>query len=314
MTRRRLLYLSLLALAALGLFPASASAVVRAQGTLTAVPGQTNTYDLTVQNTGDETIDCMRFTANQNVTITSVDPPAQQEAPNRFAAGLDENIAPGTSRTYRFRTQSPYPENGGGILAVSADCNVDTVSNVTGPPPAGGTQPPPPPPQDPSCLCAGMSATLLNPTIRALHGRFLGFRIRWAMRCTAGAPNRCRGRIRLFTNPRDINITGPRSRRINCRGRRCPGRTRGFSELRMILSERLRPLATAPVSRRRRHTNPYPPINIQLRFACIDANGNERRLPPKLFNIQFDRYGQVDRRKSDLNGDGRQDRPRRPRR
>ncbi|HEX2234529.1 MAG TPA: hypothetical protein VHG69_14320 [Thermoleophilaceae bacterium] len=309
---RRLLLGSLLALAALALMPPGASAVLSAQGNLEVVSGQTNTYDLAVRNTGDETINCMRFTAPNNVTITSVDG-ANQEAPNRFAAGLAENIVPGETRRYRFRTQSPYPENGGGTLSVSSDCNTDATSQVTGPP-ATGTQPPPPPP-NPPCLCEGLSARLLDPTIRALHGRFLGFRIRWAMRCSAGAPNRCRGRIRVFTNPGDITITRPRSRRVRCVGRRCPGRTRGFSQLRMILSKRLRPLATAPVSRRRRHTDPYPAINIQLRFACIDANGNERRLPPKLFNIQFDRYGQVNRRKSDLNGNGVADGPnrRRPR-
>jgi hypothetical protein len=297
MTRRPFLFAALLALALLGLLPAGASAVVRAQGTITAVSNQPNTYVLTIENTGTEQIECMRFTAASGVTITSASPPGELVPPNRIVAGPGIAIAPGNSRNFTFTTQSAYPTNGGGTLEVSATCATGSDFSARGIGRAAANNPPPP---DPSCLCSGLTAKLINPTIHALHGRFLGFKIRWTLKCTAGAPNNCRGRIRVVTRPGNINITGPRSRRVNCRGRHCPGGTRGTRELRMILPARLRPLANAPVSRRRQHKNPYPPIRIQLRFACLDAAGNARQVPARTLTVKFDRYGQVDRRRSNL--------------
>ena len=282
-------------LALIGLGPSGASAVTRAQGTITEVPGEANTYVLTVDNTGSDPIQCMRFFAANGVTITGVSPPAEQESASVFSAGPGLQISPGSSRDFRFTTQQPYPTNGGGTLNVSSTCSAgsDVSSQVTGP--AGAA----PPPGDPACKCTGLTATLVDPTIHALHGRFLGFKVRWKLTCSEGAGDNCRGRIKIATFPRDVNITKPRNKVVNCVGR-CAATTTRRSGLRMILSKRLRPLATAPVSKRRKHNFPYPPLRIGLTFFCLDAAGAETRVGRQVMTVRFDRYGQVDRRRSRL--------------
>ncbi len=138
MRRSSFLFATILALALLGIAPASAAAVTRAQGTITAVQGQANTYVLTVENTGNEAIQCMRFFAASGVTITGVSPPAERESASVFSAGPGLNITPGDSRNFTFTTQAAYPTNGGGTLNVSSTCATgsDVSSQVSGP--AGG--------------------------------------------------------------------------------------------------------------------------------------------------------------------------------
>lgn len=310
MRRSPLLCATFLALVLLGIGPSTASAVTAAKGTITAVPGQANTYVLTVENTGNEAIQCMRFFAASGVTITGVSPPAQQESASVFSAGPTLNITPGNSSNFTFTTQAPYPTDGGGALNVSSTCATgsDVSAPVTGP--AGGAGGPPPPPVDPRCKCTGLTATLGKPSIRALHGRFLGFKLKWKLKCSAGDGDNCRGKIKVKTFPKDVTFTSPRDKVVDCVGR-CARTTRRRSDLEMLFSERLRPLADAPASRLRRHKKPYPKLRIGLDFFCLDADGVEKLVGRRVMTVKFDRLGQVDKRASDLDGDGDPDKPRR---
>lgn len=300
MRSRLALSATLAALALLAIAP-GASAVTRAQGTITAVPGQANTYVLTVDNTGNETIQCMRFFAPAGVNITAVSPPATQESSRVFSAGPGVNIAPGNSRNFSFRTQAPYPTNGGGTLNVSSTCSTgsDVSSQVTGP--AGAVAPP-----DPRCKCSGLTARLVDPSIRSLHGRSLGFKVRWKLTCTKGTGTSCRGRIKMRTSPRDVKFTKPKSKVVRCKGK-CGASTTRRSSLSLLFSKRLRPLSNASAAKRRAHDQPYPRLRISLDFYCLDADGKETRVGRRVVTVKFDRYGQVNRKTSDLNGDGSAD-------
>ena len=168
----------------------------------------------------------------ERVTITGASPPAERESASVFSAGPGLNITPGDSRNFTFTTQAAYPTNGGGTLNVSSTCATgsDVSSQVSGP--AGGAPPPPPPPPA-DCQCTALTGRLQDPTIHALHGRFLGFKLRWRLTCSPGAAANCRGRIRIATFPGDVSFTRPRSKTVRCVGACGKTRTKR-SELRML--------------------------------------------------------------------------------
>ena len=72
-------------------------------------------------------------------------------------------------------------------------------------------------------------------------------------------------------------FTRPRSKVVSCRGK-CPSTTTRRSNLKMLFSKRLRPLANASAAKRRRHRQPYPRLRIGLDFFCLDADGKEKRV------------------------------------
>lgn len=282
------------ALAAAALFPAGAGAATSATGDIAATA---DGYVLTVQNTGDQPIICMRFFTPQGVTLATVSPPAQKESDNAFSAST--NIAPGGSASFSFTTTAPYPPNAGGTLNVSSSCAVgsDVSSQVTGPPP--GTTPP----ENQPCACSALTATLGSPTIRALHGRYFAIKLNWTLTCSPGTGASCWGVVKFTTVPgaNDIKFLSPRSRTVSCIGG-CNQATNGTTEVSWQFSKRVRPLANAPTSKRRKHKNPYPPVRVALDFSCLDSAGNQQKAGRKIMTIRFDRYGQVNKKKSDLAG------------
>lgn len=125
------------ALLLFGVIATPAQAVVAANG---VISGAGTEWTLTIGNTGDTTIQCMRFTAANGVTVTRANGPGTvQQQPNGFASqGI--NLAPGGNVVFSFGTAAPYPDNGGGTLFVSDTCA--TGSDVSAP--VSGPAPPPP--------------------------------------------------------------------------------------------------------------------------------------------------------------------------
>ncbi len=304
-TRARMAWSALLVVCLLLAIPSAASAVTRATG---EIDGSGTSYTLTVQNTGDQPIQCMRFFAASGVQMTSVSPPGTLEGPGVFSA--EANIPVGGSRTFSFTTTGQYPPNAGGTLNVSTTCSPgsDVSSQVTGPPPPLIAPLP--------CQCAGIGAALAKPEIRSVHGRSLNFRLRWALACSPGPGNGCRGRIKLQILKADGKITSPKKRRITCNGKNCNAVNRGSKLIKLILSKQRRPLANelsklTPIQVRRRLAQlraqgkfPYPPLRILIKVYCLDAAGKEKLLGQPVMTVKFDKLGQVNRKRSDLNGNG----------
>jgi hypothetical protein len=301
-----------LALVALLLvFPATAQGLTRASGSL---DGSGTAYTLTVQNTGDQPIYCMRFFASSGVKIKSVLAPGTPQGSNGFSA--ETNIAPGGSQTFSFTTEQQYPPGSGGTLEVSTTCSPgsDVTSQVTGPP-----EPPVGPPEQ--CRCFAIGANLRAITILAHHGRHLSFRVRWGLICTAGPGPGCRGRIKLATSDKqDVKFLSPKSKTVRCKGR-CGAFNHGSKEIRLLLSKKLRPLSEAvhklsPIQLRKRIADlkktgqlPYPQLRVGVKLFCLTAAGKEHPVKFLVMTFKFDGQGQVNRRRSDLNGDGREDAP-----
>jgi hypothetical protein len=293
-----------IALALLSVLTSAASADTRATGEL---DGSGTSYTLTVQNTGDQPIICMRFFAASGVRMTSVSSPAHLESPSAFAGEV--NIPRGGSQVFSFTTEQQYPPGAGGTLNVSSTCSTgsDVSSKVTGPPQPGGGAPPP-------CQCFGMGAVLKAPFQFAAHGRHLGFEVHWRMACTPGQAAGCRGRIEIATSHRrDVKFLSPKSAKVRCRGK-CGATTDGTKKVTLLLSKRLRPLSEAvhklsPIQLRKRIRElkragrlPYRPLRVRLRFFCLDAAGRAKRLGQRTMTLKFTSIGQIDKKHSDLVG------------
>ena len=106
------------------------------------IAGSGTSYTLTITNTGQTTLQCMRFQPAQGVQMTSASGPGNTQLAGNTIFGQNQSIPPDGSAQWTFQTQQPYPPNGGGNLAVSPDCSQDVPAGVTGPAP-----PPPPGPQ-----------------------------------------------------------------------------------------------------------------------------------------------------------------------
>lgn len=291
----------LVVLSVLAVAVPTASAATRASG---VISGSQTSYLLTVDNTGDQPISCLRFFAAQGVTITAASAPATLEGPDRFSA--QPTLAPGASVTYSFTTAAAYPVGAGGTLNVSTTCSPgsDVSSTATGPDaPAGGGG-------DAPCLCSDLTAVLSDPTIHAHHGRYLAFDMDWKLVCGTGTGKGCAGTFAIRTFPADVSFTSPRTRKVQCAGP-CAKATTGSARLQLLLPKRLRPLEHASVAKRRKHRQAYPPLRIRFDLSCIDATGAARLVHRTTFTVRFDRSGQVNRRTSDLDGDGAADRRKR---
>jgi hypothetical protein len=292
--------------------PSTAWAPTRAAGSL---DGSGTSYTLTVQNTGDQFIYCMRFFASPGVKIKSVLSPAVLQGSNGFSA--ETNIRPGDSQTFSFTTEQQYPPGSGGTLEVSTTCSPgsDVSSQVTGPP-----EPPVAPPGPPApCRCFAIGANLGAISILAHHGRHLSFRVRWGLICTAGPGPGCRGRIKVSTgDKKDVKFLSPRSKTVRCKGK-CNAFSHGRKEISLLLSKKLRPLSEAvhklsPIQLRKRIADlkktgqlPYPQLRVGVKLFCLTAAGKAHPVKFLVMTFKFDSQGQVNRKRSDLDGDGRED-------
>jgi hypothetical protein len=295
-SRPRCVVLSALVLAGLTLPASSALGAVSATGKVTS---SGTSAAIEVDNTGDQTLSCMRYFVASGVSIVSVDPPATQEGSTALAAMT--LIPPGGSKTFTFKTDKQIPANASGTLNVSATCasGSDVSAPVTGPPATPTPTPVTPPPTTTPCLCSDLTASLGEPTIHALHGRSFSINVHWTMTCTLGAGG-CTGAIKLETFPKDIKILSPASKTIQCAAPTCAATTTGQMAIKWQFTKKERPLANAPVSKLRKHKKPYPSVNVRLSLFCVDATGKETLVHRPVLTIRFDRYGQVDKRHSIL--------------
>jgi hypothetical protein len=303
--------LPLVLIALVLLLPAAALGATRATGSL---DGSGTSYTLTVHNTGDQFVYCMEFFAAPGVKVKSVAAPGTLQGPSGFSA--ETNIAPGASQTFSFTTEQQYPPGSGGTLNVSSTCSPgsDVTSQVSGPPqpPVGGPAP---------CRCFAIGAKLQAIHLRGHHGQFLAFRVRWGLQCTPGPGPGCRGLIKLAADDAaNVKILRPKSKSVKCKGG-CFGLHHGSKRFRLSLSKNLRPLAEVidkhsaiwlrkrlkELEKEKPPRFPYPPLQVHVNLFCINAAGKPHAVNQLLMTFKFDRQGQVNRKRSDLNGDGRED-------
>jgi hypothetical protein len=108
---------TVVAVAVLGMLgvAAPAEAVVSASGGLRRI--STTSYELVVRNTGDESFSQFFFRPVPTVTVSA--PVLVDARCNPAAEGFHCDLFtldPGATRTVSFRTDRPYPTDGGGII------------------------------------------------------------------------------------------------------------------------------------------------------------------------------------------------------
>jgi hypothetical protein len=241
------------------------------------ISGSGTSYTLAVTNTGTEPIHCLRFFAASGVQITSANGPSgsqTQPGGNSFGSIEIQNalVAPGASAQWTFTTAQAYPPNAGGDLHVSFDCVNDVASRATGP--------------ESRCQCDSFTA-YINPKSIGIFGAgeinhfHLEFTITWIMTCSAGTGG-CSASFHLlaFTflkKGSNLGVT------VHCSAN-CGTRRSGKQKYKLLTG------AEFDSKHRKSKT---------LRFDLVGScNGDFVRQ----FDFVFDKYGQVDKKKSNLVG------------
>lgn len=170
----------------------------------------------------------------------------------------------------------------------------DVVQPVPTPgPEPGAGQPPPPAPG--KCACTKLDAVVVPGTVKTLlveNKIDLDFRVEWQMTCSAGTTGACEGRLRIRP-PRKPKFTQrlPKKAELVCKGD-C-GKVKGKRER---FSLRTNFKAFTPRKRAGRTFK-----------VAIDRFCGGTKLKPVTVALVFNRNGVVDRKKSDLNGNGKDD-------
>lgn len=282
------LALAVLAFAVVPLAAAMPTAV-SAQGTLVRNPD--GSYILEVEGTGD-TIQCMRYTAPQGVRITSVSGPGQTAS---FGAGFGSqgtNITSGSSKSWTFTTDKPLTPATRGALEVSATCafGSDVTATLEGP-------------IDVQCKCLSFTARIL-PKSMALFGRTdqslnLGFTLFWTLNCSVGLEG-CSGELEL-SPPQPAGALGSKLRLVDEKGKlgpatgkfTCKGACAKLSQG----TQTFRLFGKKPLGAKNRANKSY---TLTLKRKCQGV-----AIRPLKFTLVFDKLGQVSKKKSDFNGDGK---------
>jgi hypothetical protein len=294
--RKTLAYV-VVVIALLGVAALLVPVAVGARATLgaTGVIAGSGPYTLTVVNTGDEPINCITLEMPLGVTVTAVSGPGFA-AP--FPAGglsgfgvVRIGLAAGATAVYEFATAAPYPPNGGGTMRIQGVCpdfNAPRATiAVTGPAPPAPPPPPPPPPQP--CACSEVAVRVAPGSVRVAPNGGYSFRLRWTMEC-AGETGRCRGAIAIGA-PAGFRVASPRTKTIACIGA-CTGASNGS-----VLVRGVAPPAAIRAGKR---------FTISFGRTCLVDGGRVAAARSTLV-LAFDRSGNLDRRRSDLDADGRKD-------
>ena len=259
-------------------------AATNASGVIT---GSGTSYSLDLANTGTDSIQCMTLVVASGVSVSAA------SGPSGAAGGLlsggsgfrfqELNIAAGASATFAFTTLAPYPVNAGGELHVSSDCKTELVVRATGPTPA--------------CNCQGLGTRVNRTTAHFTNLRRFQFQLVWTMTCTGGTGN-CQGDVNIIP-PLGFRLTSPRNSTISCTGT-CANTSNGMIQVAGAFPRNL-----GTLKQRRNKT-----FIFAFKTFCTQ-NGTRVAAGNGTLTAIYTAKGLLDKRKSDLNGDGHPDGQRR---
>jgi hypothetical protein len=278
-----------LALAVVPLAAAVPSAT-SAHGTIVKMPD--GSYSLEIEVTGD-TVQCMRYTAPPGITITSASGPGQTGFAGSIFGAQGTNITSGSSKTWTFKTDKPLSQSNKGTLAVSTTCAVGSDVSATLEL------------ADFKCKCVSFNARII-PGSLALFGITpqslnLGFTIGWELTCTAGLSG-CVG-LFVLTPPQPAAALGTKIRLVKLDGKLGPATgkaaCKGKCGEKRTGIQKFRLFGKQPLGSKNRAGKSF---ELSLARTC---EGD--KLNPLTFTLVFDKLGQVDKKKSDLNANGKPD-------
>ena len=273
---------ALAAAAVLGGILAVATAASGARATVAGngvISGQGTSYTLVVNNTGTETIRCMRWFAPSGTSVPSASGPGTTSSFGSGFGAQNLSIAPGAQATFTFTTSQVVDPNNDGQLHFSADCIGDVTAQLSGP--AGSTSP---------CVCITLNGRIVPSTIKITNpgergGIKLEFSVAWTMNCATGSGG-CVGQLELIP-PQPAKKLGarfkPLAARIDCRTD-CGSSTSGVSHFTLIGGPKMGNPARLGKS-----------FTITMKRTC-----QTRPIAAQKFVLVFNKIGLVDKKKSRL--------------
>jgi hypothetical protein len=300
--RVRLALVVLVAVATIVPLASGASAKVDATG---VVAGSGTDYTITVTNTGDQSIICMQFFPNGANVVEASGPGSIRTFGGGFGA-QGFVLLRGDTAKWTFSTDKALALSAGGKLHVSGDCANDTVIDAVGPLP-------------PPCKCSKVDAFLNNFHIFGAGTTRIEFDVKWQITCTPGQGSGCKGKVNVLA-PRgaDFLTQGGKTLRpahpkivaVNCAGP-CNATTGGKETLQYVAFQTFKDkkgkVRTRPNPRFLPQGRANKAFTIKVGLICISPDGVPGFPTTKTLTLKFDRLGQVDYKKSDLNGDGKAD-------
>lgn len=270
------------------------------------VTGSNGDYVLTIENASTSTgnIRCWRWMLGQGAMVTAASRVdgwrlgLSKPAPAPIIAGQivppGDGIPPGGKQTFRILTDKPFDGAGSpGTAAISEDCRTDAAAEIVfGSPPKPIPTPPPS-----ACNCTNLTVVGTKYSSSQVNSgkAQLKLSLNWTLSCSGAAGRPCSGRFEILAPAgSDIRLDAPANGKVSCKGR-CigpPSTARGTAKLRATSAGDLYFDERAGKS-----------FAFRLRLYCT-RNGREALVGAKRLTFSFNRAGFLDRRKSDLNGDG----------
>ena len=269
-------------------FAAAKPAAATAHGTIIANPD--GSYTLDIEVTGG-TVQCIRYTAPQGTTVTGATGPGQTQFAGNIFGSQGTNITAGSSKSWRFTTSRPLTPASRGALEASETCafGSDFDATLEGP-------------IDLVCKCLSFTARIL-PKSLSLFGITteslnLGFTIFWQMNCSTGLQG-CTGELELVP-PQPAAALGSKIRLVDKNGKlgKATGKFTCEGACAKLNSgtQTVRLFGKKALGSKNRANKTY---TLTLKRKCQgDA------APPLKFKLVFDKLGQVNKKKSDLNPGG----------
>lgn len=199
--------------------------------------------------------------------------------------GYWANFAPGQTRNLTIMTDRPYPANGGADIFESQFFNSPLMpaGKATGPAASG------------PCKCLRFEAKILPKTVALVNpgdqtGMLMLMTFSWEMACSAGS-GKCVGEFDLLPPQPALKLKTrfqPISGRIRCVGR-CAAVNTGTAKMKLYGGKTL-----AFGSRGKKVKS----MQITVRREC-----QGKKSVARVITIRFDRFGQIDKKTSDWNGD-----------
>lgn len=270
-------------------FASAMPAAATVHGTIVENPD--GSYNLIVEVTGG-TVQCIRYTAPLGTNVTGATGPGQTGFQGNVFGSQGTNIAPGTSKTWRFTTSRPLTPGNRGGLEASETCAFGSDFDATLEGPIARV-----------CKCLSFTARIL-PKSMALFGITteslnLGFTIFWTMNCSVGLEG-CTGQLELVP-PQPAAALGSKLRLVDKKGKLGPatGKVTCDGDCGKLNqgTQTFRLFGKKALGSKNRANKSY---TLTLKRKCQGVNAK-----PLKFTLVFDKLGQVSKKKSDFNGDGR---------
>ncbi len=298
MARRRAIMGTLgLALLCVGLAYGGASTV-----TATAqITGSGTSYRVSVTNTGSEPIVCFGLLLTGVQPISASGPSGVLTRVGVFEGkGLvhmqgNPVVAAGATVTADFKTNAPIPAGAGGEIRYSATCQPgsDQFGRATGPPPSE------PPPAEP-CECKQLAVTASNYSSKQVETgpTTLKLKLRWILSCSQG-DGQCAALFKLGKPAgSDVVFETPKPTDVGCAGKCDPG---GATSASGVVNVKATSVKTLDFDVRAGNAVVFP-----IRRFCV-RNGTNVSVGTTRIRLVFAGSGFLDKKRSDLNGNGKPD-------